>query len=370
MTPLHSAPSVNPLQDEEFVRYLRIKNLQEEYIRDIGRIRDSVDADFQSSQDERVRSKIQGIELDKWHRNMLNSCIFPFTEAGQLSLIGYHFVRASPLIELGVSNLDFLVFNPAKGLAIVGEAKGSCNDEGIIISQMKERLRLVETHHEHLESRYLGSAKATDEFVVGVSWTDANRISKAILRRGGGIVVWQSGIDFKDEDVKLSIFVPGKEEGEVAKTMIHMDDELNRTLNDVKTVYEFKTFFLESHPVAKMTILTIADTEKSDEIFTFEDLESLVGNELSYCDSETVRRETNWILQRGLDIGFVKEEAPGAYKIGTRSKKAKNRYDELVLQWVVWAVQQDKNDEVTQKRAKLQEAYTEKRKSYSFVDET
>jgi hypothetical protein len=320
---------VSQLLDDEFVRYLRVRELQDKYTGSIERAIAEVDEEFEQKEKDLVRSKLEGLETDKWHRNALNSCIFPFTESESLSKIGYHFVRGSPLLELGITNLDFLIFNPDKGVAIIGDAKGSIGDEGRVVEQMQERMSTVRVNQGYLQTNYLNSAEVNDEFALGVSFADANRLCKCLLRRSGGVVVWQIGIDL-DYDVKLGIFAPGREDGPVGRTMMHSDEALNRALVNVKTSYEFKTFFLESHPVAKMTILTIVDVGKDDGIFTTDDLEELVKNEIGYAGVPEVKKQTDYILRMGLAVGFLKEEAPGAYRVGTRSKKAKNRYDELV----------------------------------------
>lgn len=361
---------MSQLLDDEFVRYLRVKELQDNYTKAIERAIAEVEEEFEQKEKDLSRGKLEGLEIDKWHRNALNACIFPFTESESLSKMGYHFVRGSPLLELGITNLDFLIFNPDKGIAIIGDAKGSIGDEGRVVEQMQERMYKVRSNQRYLQTNYLNSAEVNDEFVLGVSFSDANRLCKCLLRRNGGVVVWQSGIDFRDSDVKLGIVAPGREDGPVGRTMMHSDEALNRALVNVKTSYEFKTFFLESHPVAKMTILTIVDVGKDDGIFTTEDLEELVKNEIGYAGEIAVKKQTDAILRMGLAVGFVKEEAPGAYRVGTRSKKAKNRYDELVRLWIKYAIEQDIYPAIEARRTALQAQFTEERKKFGFIDET
>ncbi len=303
------------MHDDEFIAYLRAYELQREYRTRVDQIIKDIGQEFDEKRSELQNEKLRYLELDKWHRNILNSCIFPFTETEVASRVGYHFVRASPLHELEVPNFDFLIYNPEKKSALIGEAKGQLDDEGEVVKQTKERILIANANSDHIKKSYLNSNSADFDFVMGVQWYDANRLAKCVARRGGGIVVWQAGGDFKTESVKLGIFVPGNEEKDVAKSMMHHDDRLNHELSDVKTSYEFKTFFVESHPVAKMTILNFVDARKPDGVFTFDDLLELVRNEIGYMDEATVKRQTNEIIELGLKIGLIKEEGAALYKI-------------------------------------------------------
>jgi hypothetical protein len=209
------------LLDEEFIEFLRAADLQGQYRTAIGKIISEVNQEFTQRRDEFVLDKQRKLELDKWHRNILNSCIFPFTEAGMVTKVGYHFIRGSPLYELGVPNFDFLLYNPTKAIAILGEAKGQLSDEGEVVTQTKERVRNVTANSDYVKKTYLNSNSANHDFVIGVQWADANRLAKCVARRGGGIVVWQSGSDFRSGDDRLGIFVPGNEQGAVVQTIDH-----------------------------------------------------------------------------------------------------------------------------------------------------
>jgi len=356
------------LLDEEFIRFLRAKELQDAYTHEMKEAAKEVAEEQSRDHDSQALEKQRGLELDKWHRNVLNSCIFPFTETEMVSRTGYSFVRASPLHELKAPNFDFLIFNPKTRIALFGEAKGSLDDEGKVVSEAKTRMTVVEANRSYVNSSYLNSDAAAYEAVLGVQWTDANRLAKSVARRGGGIVVWQCGYDSRTEDFRLGIFVPGKDEGPVARTMMHQDDDLNRALSNVKTSNEYKTFFVESHVVAKMAILTIVDARKPDGIFAYEDLLELVKDEIGYLDQDTIRKEANLILTMGREIGFVKDEGANEFRINSRSKKAKNRFDEMKQKWIDWSLDRETISKIEEKRRALQADFTARRGSYGFLD--
>lgn len=92
---------------------------------------------------------------------------------------------------------------------------------------------------------------------------DATELMKAILRKNGGIIVWQVGVKLKDESIRLSVIIPPKTVGGTHESMRHMDNTLNKALAEV---------FLQSHPVAKLLVLTVVDKGKPDGLFDFEDL--------------------------------------------------------------------------------------------------
>jgi len=356
------------LLDDEFIEFLRAADLQRQYRTGIDTVVKEVNQEFTDRRDALVLDKQRNLELDKWHRNIVNSCIFPFTEAEMVSKVGYHFVRASPLHESGVPNFDFLLYNPAKAIAILGEAKGQLNDEGQVVNQTRERMRSAIAHADYIKNAYLNSNSADYDFVLGVQWADANRLAKSVARKGGGIVVWQSGSDLRSGDDRLGILVPGNEERDVVRTMMHRDDNLNHELSNVKTSFEYKTFFIESHPVAKLTILNFVDAGKPDGVFSFADLLELVRSEIGYVDTQTISKQANLIIELGLRIGFIKEEGAALYKLTSRSKKAWNRYEELKQKWIAWSIDQDTGLEIEKRRLALQGEYRKKREGYQFLD--
>jgi hypothetical protein len=150
--------------------------------------------------------------------------------------------------------------------------------------------------------------------------------------------------------------------------MMHQDANLNHELSNVKTSFEYKTFFIESHPVAKMTVLNFVDSGKLDGVFGFDDVLELVHDEVGYMDNQVVFKQANFILDLALKIGFIKVEGAALFKLTSRSKKARNRYEELKQKWIDWSIDQDGSLEIERRRIFLQAEFRTKRDGYGFLD--
>lgn len=355
------------MEDDAFIDSLGFDELKKDYIRERDKALAPIEQKYKANYKQLIDAKSKGIQEDQYHRRILNACIFPFSESGAMPDLGYHFVRASPLYEKGETNLDFLIYNPGKKIAIIGEAKGSVNNVGDVVDQTKKRIIRVKENIDYFNMEYLHSASSSTEFVIGVPWSISNELMKAVLRKGGEIIVWQAGSDLEDE-TELTIITPSKDTNNVYQTMRHQEDILNKALKGVRTSYNFKTFFLESHSVAKMLVLTLVDKGKPDKFFDFDDLLMLVKEELDYLDEQTARIEAQKIIRLGEDIGFVGHEE-GKYYIKSRSKKANVREEALKKAWINWRIESDKEKEIRSLLDPIQAKYEEKKRGYKTLTE-
>jgi hypothetical protein len=356
------------LRDDPFSAFLEYPELVERYEKERDEKIGPISRRYKEKRDELLRSKNEGIKHDQDHRRILNACIFPFTVKGRMPGLGYSFVRASPLSEKGGPNLDFLIYNPSKQIAVFGEAKGSIADYGAVVDQTKERQRFVASNLQYANQHYLNSDKSSPEFVLGVGWMDANETVKAVLRKRGGIIVWQVGISLDDQSMKLSIVTPPKTSDGAHESMRHLDDALNKALVQVETSHKFKTFFIESHSVAKMLVLVHADKGKQDGLFDFNDLMVLVRQELDYLPEEQAKAEAARILELGESIGFLKRDK-GKFMIDSRSKKASVRERELKDAWVRWAIARDEEEEVEKVLEPIRDKFKEVKKNYKNLSD-
>jgi len=306
---------------------------------------------------------------------ILNTCIFPFIADGELTKYGYHFIRASPLYEKSMSNFDFLIFHADPPIiAIFGEAKGSVSNPEEVVEQTKQRIKVVENFRDYITQKYL-NAPADFEYVVGVEWPDAMELMKSVLRKGGEIIVWNSGMSFSPDSKKeelLELMVPGSHYEVASKTMTHKDRNLNRYLHKVKTSSACKDFFIESHRFAKLLMLNYVDRGKSDGIFTYEDLYELVKDTLDYLEDDAIKKETEEILRYAIqEIDFVEEvdNQPRGYRIVSKGKRADTREAELMNKWVDYEIKKEKNEEKKEKLNKLQDEFKGKRGLQKNIDE-
>lgn len=136
--------SDSDIDDSQFQKVLNFKDLVEKYIKEKKELFSQIDDKHEKNREDEIEKKLRGIDQDLKHRMVLNSCIFPcLADNGKLAEFGYQFIRASPLYEKKVANLDFLLFHPEPPVvAIFGEAKGDASDPGAVIDQTRERIRL------------------------------------------------------------------------------------------------------------------------------------------------------------------------------------------------------------------------------------
>lgn len=356
------------LSDEEFIDYLAFPELKEEYKREKKTVIDAIENRYRQEKDKLIQRKKDGIDEDQTHRMILNACIFPFAQEDSLQKYGYSFLRASPLRELNVTNMDFLLFHPDNVAQVIfGEAKGRVTDSGRVVDELKERIDIINKNSEYIKQKYLKNSDFANEFVIGVGWADGNAMMKSVLRRGGNIKVWSTGIVPGKKQV-LMLITPSKDDGPVGKTMLHEDKDFNQKLRSIDTSSDFKSIFVESHSFAKLALLTII-RESSDGTFSFNDFLEIVKKEFDYLDSQEIMNIAQDILDLAVKIKYVEpvsslediEAKRAKYKMLSKKKKADTKEAELKKKWMDFAIQKDMEQEITAQVIKLQERFREKR---------
>ncbi|MGA3405999.1 MAG: hypothetical protein ABSD49_09745 [Candidatus Bathyarchaeia archaeon] len=352
-----------PRPHEEFLQYLIHEDLRLSYERKRRLAVRKVRKQFLANQTEIVERLRRGLKEDDDHGRVLNACIYPFARG---EVPGYFFVRAAPLVEMNLENLDFLIvcLNPPRSgevkVAIFGEAKGPINDPDRVLQEMRSRIDVLEQNWDKVRRTYL-SEEMPREFVVGVLASDAHEMSKSVIKKGGARIVWS--VDFSSNHI-LSLDRPDLDRSDrtIRATMMHKNDSLNQILNKLATSATLYTFFEQSHIVAKLRILTAVDKVKEDGTFTFNDVETLVKEALDYVlDDSVIRRETSTIIEWGRNIGFVTEVVPGHFKIKSRYKNAADRDGEIENLWINYRLSQEANLLVDAEVASLQTSFESER---------
>jgi hypothetical protein len=364
------------LDDSAFLEQLQISELIAEYkkakTQEIARIEDK----YKTEREGLEKKKMIGVQQDHQHRLILNACIFPFCQPDSLEKYGYYFLRASPLSELGVDNVDFLLFRPdPETRIIVGEAKGSIEDPAPIVDQFKDRIKVVVDKKDYIKEKYLKNLDATPEYVLGVDWAVGNKTMKSVLRKGGNIKVWGAGAAIGSSKQSVVLITQAAEDGPVGKTMLHEDKELSKRIGaGLGTLSDYKSIFPESHTLAKLKLLTII-RESADGTFTFTQFFDLAKEELGYLEGKEVLAMAERILEVAKDIKFV-EEVPRAletdirrFKILSRKKKADMREEDLRRKWLDFAILKDKEQEQQKATEALQKKFLEKRKGYKAIED-
>ena len=283
---------------------------------------------------------------------------FSLLTRGTFIKIWLLFHKGLPLVELGVTNLDFLLFHPESEVsAIFGEAKGQVNDPKKVVDQTKTRISAVYENKSYINQNYFKNLNSQLEFVIGGWTSDTMELAKAVQRKGGGIKIWGTSPEKGTMKPELSLVRPwvaggdAGEVGEVGKTMFHNDKALNEKLSHIETSWDYKSIFLDSHPVAKLSLLALVG-EKDDGSFMYHDLFSIVKEELVYLEDEKIRKETENILSLGEQIGFIERitDKSQSYKITSRAKKADSKEEEIKKKWINASI---KNEKETEKEDEL-----------------
>lgn len=148
--------------------------------------------------------KCKGIDQDADHNKILSACIFPFVQHNNITQqLDYVYIRSSPLSELGVKNVDFLVASKTDGVLIFGEAKGTITNPRVVIKEYNERIKTISENSAYIMNMF-PDIKLW-EYVLAVPSDRASDTSKAITQRKASLILWQVGIWSGD---KLSIVVP------------------------------------------------------------------------------------------------------------------------------------------------------------------
>ena len=250
-----------------------------------------------------------------------------------------------------------MIASRADGVAIFGEAKGSIADPSTVISQYKRRIKSIKENMDYV-NQILPDLKSV-EYVLGVKSDDAVETSKAILRSNANIILWQVS---KWDKQLLSLVVPAADNPNKRNIVMHSNDKLNKMLSKAPTSTEFKTFYHESHPVTKMTLLTSVDKGQQNS-FTFDDFKTLVNVELDNTPDKEITKITKSILDIALDIGFVKSLDDETFKVQSKYKRSGDRYEELKKKWIDKKIKLDKEKKTKELIEKLQSCFVAKKPS-------
>lgn len=341
---------MNNINDGDFINKLS-KNLRKKYVQEKKTAIAEINAEW--SKQSHVDDKHRWLKQDTYHKEILNACIFPFIQQGDIiKNFDYKYIRSSPLSELNLPNVDFLISSERDQTLIFGEAKGSATSPNNIITQYKKRINIIEEKFEYIKTKYSKEAKRC-EYVLGIPSDDAIETSKAIHRSDINLILWQ--VNKMDNDT-LSLVIPDTNNPKQLYRFKHNNNELNKTIKRYPTSTAFKIFFNESHPVIKMTLLITIS--KRLENFLFDDVKRDVGIELDNTDGCEINKTTKEIIDCAVDIGFIKPINDTYYKIKSRYKNSDFRYKELVSKWVERKIEIDNSHAIKKMIDNLQTNYS------------
>jgi hypothetical protein len=360
--------------DRDFAELIHDPDLHSRYTKELKNNVSKIEKHFETEKIGIEGQLRAGLTDDDEHRQILNACVYPFC-TGQIPR--YRFICAAPLVELDqeerIKNLDFMIacLEPEVGesrIAIMGEAKGplSTNASDRVVQEMKERIGIVDAHWKQIQDRYLGGEEFQKEFVLGVDSFDANEVAKSVANKGGNIIIWS--VDRFTPQLRLLRHTAEKQ---IQKSMMHTNRGLTNLLsNKLPTSLQYKIFYLQSHPVVKLRILTGIDKALSKKTFTIDDVRPGVEETLDYVkDNEIIERETNMVVKVAKEIGFLDDEGDGNYKITGKHKNASGRERRILKLWIDSELQVRLDQRKVKEKATLQELYLKERQKYPRLED-
>lgn len=357
-----------PIDDKPFIEFLKLDSLKKKYSDEIEKLTQQLKKEFEDPVEYQAKYKMHDGEIikDRNHRQVVNACIYPFSQKGKLTKLGYYFIRTEPLLEKGISDVDFVIESPKKQIAIFGEAKTSTVNASKIISEMKTRKKVIEENEQYLQQTHVPNSNKF-EYVFGTHAIETRDLYARIVESNEKFVSWQYG-GFDDNSNILSIYVPESVTKETREKVMHQDDELNRNLVRVNTNITYKNILPKSHPLAMMSILTWIDRENDPDnddkkgTFRLKDLLEIFAIELEKFSNELIEKLTKKTIHEAVEIGFVRElDETDTYKIISQSSDPEARYEDLKRKWIDHAIKKAKNRKLLEKKLKLQSKMREEK---------
>lgn len=336
--------TIESIDEDDFIASLSHPDSKKNYILERNKKLREIKTKF--NQDKRfLVDKIKNmIGEDDRHSSIINSCISPFT-MGPLAGTDYKFIRAAPLFELGIPNVDFLILrrNTGCNIAIFGECKGSFSDPNAIIKEMNERKIHIEQNREFIITNYLKIAldeRVHFEYVIAVPDRDATRMQNSIIDKKGGFILWQVSLTGKPEI--SCIFPPSILD--LKEKMMHKDHALRKQFEKGKSIPCLRImidYFPQSYEFNKLSSLLRAakfnGANDTGWIVAKKDLEDIISKDIFYMDDGFIQSEVRNVIAKGIEIDFLANigaEKGECYKITTNPRRANSLERHLKAKWI------------------------------------
>lgn len=360
------------MDEKTFLIRITDKELQTEYSAGIRRLTKQITTEFNATRPVLQEQLINGFDEENTHDRIINTCIYPFVETAlPIAQLGYRFVRAAPLSELGFKNIDFLIYRSAgrRPIAIFGEAKGGVTNLARTLTEFAERRQIIERNLDYIKTNYLDtSSDPICEYVLAVKSSMATRMRDSVLESEIRLILWQ--VDYMHHKLQL-VQAPSTEPDR--HLMTHSDPELTSTLavSDGLTSFENTfAFFPQSHILAKLlNALQVVEKDGPNNILRPYKLNQYITAQLSYLDEARRQEQVEQIIQEALTINFAAKipDSPD-YLIASKSRSRASLEDEVKLKWIKSKLDKTWSDKVEEARERLQSETLEKQRRNPGLD--
>lgn len=355
--------------DDDFASTILDRTVRERYLLEKKQRVKEIKVELTKNKDNFELVQRTNIQLQKRHRQILNSCIYPFNRDGPLRGTGYEFIRASPLFELGVKNVDFLLYKRSNRMpvTIFGECKGDVKRVAAEVADTRKKIEVIKQNRDYIKQKYLELSDESDvlfEHVVAVPVTLAHEFHNEVLDTGGGVIVWKVSLTNDPKltmESGLSLTAPPRSSGFDSGDMTHMEKSLNTALlKGVATVGKFLNVFPQSHPFLELTCLVCASEPGVSGLIVKPDVlrNEVLAHELFYVDSADVSEKAKQIIDTGVNIGAIEwSDIEQAYRLKSNSAKSAKVEEMIETKWILNAFEVEMENQKKAGIVALQEEF-------------
>lgn len=355
--------------DDDFYNDLYFPELQKAYETERKDVISTIQKEFTDKRDYLKKSKMAAIQEDNRHREIMNSCVSPFTGNGSLESTGYKFVHASPLVELNGHNVDFLLYKRGKSasFAIFGEAKGSIADAASAVTDFRIKIKEIKNQEVYIKTEYLKTSKTEKvffEYVLAVPDGSAVSIVNKVVETGGGIIIWHAPIT----GLAQITMAPPPKRIQKTEIMVHHDTELNKAMTGpVRSNRRAFCVFPQIHIVAMLrSLVRYASPGNYGLTVNASVLKESLSKELFYMLDRYITTEVDKIIKKGLEIRFLETtNETDCYKIVGRGNSSRRDVLESVLEekWLEYQINADLERKEEDAMTILREKYRKRREN-------
>ncbi len=332
--------------DDDFASTILDKATRERYLGEKKQRLREIKVEFTKDRVNFERAQRTDIQTQRRHRQILNSCIYPFNQDGPLRDTGYEFIRASPLSELGAKNVDFLLYKRSDRLpvAVFGECKGDVKRVATEVTDTRKKIDVIKQNVDHIKQKYLELPVENEvlfEYVVAVPANLAHEFHNQVLDTGGGIIVWKVNLTSDPRltmESGLSLTAPPRSSGLDVGDMMHREKSLNTALlGGLATVGKFLNVFPQSHPFLELTCLVCASTPGISGLIVKPEFlrNDVLAQELFYLDSADIDEKAKKIIDNGTKIGAIEwSDVEQAYRLKSNSTKSAKIEEMIETKWI------------------------------------
>lgn len=305
----------------------------------------------ESSKRETLREEI---DTEKRHRKLISYSIFPFTQGEPA---GYKFIAVEPLAELGVKNVDFLLYD-MDGHAILGEAKSSIPKQAPrVVNELSNRRSTVFENIDYIEDTYLGDQIEHMEFVLVTYVQHSDKIAKEIAEQGERIITWT--VDPHSDTIwinqarprefpdNLEADSPDEMLQELNRRLTHSVNELNSRLDRATTSLGQVDILPNAPTVDRLRAVVQARRVEGRHpcIDRYDIIDHINDSMLNY-DGGRIARLVDDLIEAGKRIDFLSEwdNSAAEFKIVSNYTDRDDLETALENKWVDYRIERMKDE--------------------------